>query len=789
MRKNLRLNALTRLAKVNEAVAVDIKKLKKNGINTDPFIKNVEMSNIPYTVNESYDILLLNDVVYSDVLESLRDLGVKRNLLSESVANGISKTGKSVNESAANRIVKRTVKKAIFEAYENVLNDCDGADCKPAKRRRSLKEEDVMDENVDLDINTKNIVRTQNATSQLKPMKMPVFMADDVINGCIVALGLTPQRDREVWMKSRGIKDIESLTSYLFNESRIKRFIRSKLNGWKGEDDRVTWVCNMAYFLYSEPNRKDELIANYLVKPILSELRSVLNGNNENAYPVKELSKQDMEHLRSLLERVIAKFYKDILDPESGYMTSNMKVIVKVLKKDIISANAKDSDSDYSWLYTANETNESARPFERKALPAMRTKGMSVNEASQLGEELLSKQELEKAQKQVDDIIEELKNEELDKRTAKKATTRLKKVKGLKQLKRVKHLINKLSKQYPDAKNLLTESVVSKVVNAIEGKRNYLNENMSINGNHISTYSLRELKECYSKVGKNVKALQSKIKEVSLNESYTAKDVRCLKEELKKQMALYYMLNEEISWKHVLLANGGFGNKPLNESDDEKDSKKEADDMGTSLDDLFNNIGDEIEDADKDSKDDEKKEDSDKKEDNDETAELDSVTITMSSKDAANGLKDALVEKGVPEDVIEVEEVETESDETNESVSYSKKFLRLFEDDEPDTDNDDVDTEESDEKDDDSNDTDKSDEDKQYNVTLTDTDYINTLKDVMVDEYGYNEDEFWDSIGGKPVDDEDDSDDDSEKDDKEDDEDKDDTSELDSIGADIFGDE
>ena len=195
---------------------------------------------------------------------------------------------------------------------------------------------------------------------------------------------------------------------------------------------------------------------------------------------------------------------------------------------------------------------------------------------------------------------------------------------------------------------------------------------------------------------------------------------------------------------------------------------------------------DNIEDAEGDE--DTKKEEKDTEDDD---VELDSITITMKSEDAANALKDALVEKGVPEDAIEVEAVEDEDEAKNESMKYSNKFMRLFEDEEI-SESDDEDTEDSsdnstEESSDESND---DSEDKSYNVTLTDTDYVNSLKDVMVDEYGYTEDEFWDSIGGKPVeDDEDEKSDEDKEDDDEKKDDEDDTSELDSIGADIFGDQ
>lgn len=428
--------------------------------------------------------------------------------------------------------------------------------------------------------------------------------------------------------------------------------------------------------------------------------------------------------------------------------------------------------------------------------------GTSLEESKK---ELDPKADLKKRQAELDKIVDEIKNDaNLDKKSAKKYTTRLKKIKDLKELKKAKMIVKKLSKLYPEAADLLNESMVLKIVNAVRGKKSVLNENLKINNFHISTYSLKELKECYSKVAKNINVLKRKLKKCSLNESYTASDIRKIKEELKKQTKLYGMLDEEISWKMLILQKGGLDNvRFLNEGEDSKEDKNtDEDSASTSLDDLFNNIGDDMEDdIDKEEKSDKKDED---KNDSDEDVELDSITITMKSEDAANGLKDALIEKGVPEDVIDIEEAEDEEDESkNESVKYSNKFMRLFEDEETDDsdnkDDEDDSDDSNDDNSDDSNDSNDSNndsdndntDDKAYNVTLTDTDYVNSLKDVMVDEYGYTEDEFWDSIGGKPIDDEDDSDKDKDKDDEDDsdnkDDEDDDTSELDSIGADIFG--
>lgn len=561
IKKNLRLKALQKAANINESIAIDLPLLKKNGINVNSFIKQIKAADAPYSISESYNFMLVDDVVYQDVLESLHDLGANSEILKKSVVNGMNNSRK-------------------VSRLEKQLNE-------------------AMDELVD-----------------------------------------------EAYDK-----------------------IQSKLN----------------------------------------EVKHFIDHPSKGR----------------ILRRT---------SPENANINSTVKKGHRVY---------------------------------------------NIDNTAKLGDIFKSAEDKAKAQKEVDDLIEEIKKEDFDKKAAKKATTRLKKIKGLKELKRVKSLIAKLSKKYPEAKNILTESNINKWRKALKEKRNYLNEDLIINNCHISSYSLKSLKESYNKVAKNIKALKAKIKTASLNESYTASDIRELKKQLKMQSALYYKLYEEINWKYLMLNKNGFA---LNESDDKEE--KNDDTASTSLDDLFNNIENEVEDSDENT---DSKEDDEKDSEGTE-AELDSVTITMSSEDAANGLKDALVEKGVPEDVIEVEEVKDEEDEAkNESLRYSKTFMRLFEDEEADTD----DNSDNDDNSDSNDNSDNEKSDNNWSVTLTDTDYINSLKDVMVDEYGYTEDEFWDSIGGKPVDSDDEEDkdsDDKKSDDKKSDNDNEESSELDSIGADIFGD-
>lgn len=414
-------------------------------------------------------------------------------------------------------------------------------------------------------------------------------------------------------------------------------------------------------------------------------------------------------------------------------------------------------------------------------------RGRSIKE----DESLKDKANRQKEQDKVDEIINSIKNTDLDKASAKKYTNKLSKLKQLKGLKNVKNLIAKLSKLYPEAKELLTESNMFKYIKAVRERRNYINENLVINGYKVSTYSLKELKEAYAKTENNLKSIKKMAATKTLNESIN--DLKELKAIYKKQKRLLNLLNEEIGYKEAIL---NIGLPSLSESD--KDEKKESnkDDAEFSLDAMFNDIENSVDDAEeKEEKDDSKGKKKESEEDEDEV-ELDSITITLASEDAANELKDALVDKGVPESAIEIEEVSDEEDEededgeeANEAYKFSNKFRRLFEDDEALDEDEEADTDddsEEDADDDSKEDTDDSEEaeDKQFTLTLTDTDYIDDLKDIMCDEYGYDEDEFWDAIGGEPVED-DEEDEDKEDEDKEDDEDN----SLETLGPDIFAEE
>ena len=743
MRKNsLRYKALKRCAQVNENVAVDLLKLKRAGVDVKNFVNQVENIDAPYSILENYNFMSIDDVDVHDIKESLMELGASRKLLSEAVFKH-NDTGDSYT------LVNRG---KWTDPYDE--NDPDGWN------KRRLERDKDIDTNLYYD-NTSISSESEEDRNIGKNIRKSVM-----------------QGDKEYYFL---FKWLPKLVGDIYNQvyTMIDKKVQGRWEdyiqpGWTWADWRSTISKEISPKYYKVVKQALRTIGGKYEKNYSRAWRDIFNDDKKYGLlkGVRDKLLYDLENFdteeRDVWHRLMSEGISQVIND-----------IYEYLKQESIDIESIDIDESCSFKNIRKMLRESKKELDPKA-------------------------DLKKRQAELDKIVEEIKNDtNLDKKSAKKYTTRLKKIKDLKDLKKAKAIVKKLSKLYPDAADLLNEATVLKFVNAVRGKKAVLNENLKINNFHISTYSLKELKECYNKVNKNIGTLKRRLKKSALNESYSASDIRKIKETLKKQTKLLGMLDEEISWKMLILQKGGLDNvRFLNEGDDSKKEEEKAEDAAsTSLDDLFNNIGDDMEDDIEKEESDDKKED---KNDSNEDVELDSITITMKSEDAANALKDALVEKGVPEDVIDIEETEEEEEDEskNESVKYSNKFMRLFEDEMTEDDEADNNKEESDDNnseedsDNDSNDDDSNDdnsEDKAYNVTLTDTDYVNSLKDVMVDEYGYTEDEFWDSIGGKPVDDEDnDSDDkDDEESDKDDsdnkDDEDDDTSELDSIGADIFG--
>ena len=361
----------------------------------------------------------------------------------------------------------------------------------------------------------------------------------------------------------------------------------------------------------------------------------------------------------------------------------------------------------------------------------------------------------------------------------------------------------------------LSESVASAALNKIkkENKENYLLEklgadkynkvmkslkegkktifgNTKINGKKISEYSTTELGNLLEKVSNQIKNLKNKIS-AGINESDELSEAE---KTLNLKNKIYGILDDEITYRNAI---------------------KEADDDTNSTDNMFRDLNpnatddtdskdESNEDKDADSKDDsdENKDSEEDKEnpDEDETVELSSIVVTLTDEDAANKLKDDLVNKGIPADDIEISKVEDEDEEKDEdsdkeseksdedkdtdedksdedkkeeSLNVNKSNSKMNEDDEnsDEKSDDDKDSDTDADKDDENKDEDKSDDStEQYKLTLTNTDYIDEFEDVLMDIYGFTKDEINDFIGGEIVKDDD-------NDEDKDDEDKDDSSE------------
>lgn len=336
-------------------------------------------------------------------------------------------------------------------------------------------------------------------------------------------------------------------------------------------------------------------------------------------------------------------------------------------------------------------------------------------------------------------------------------------------------------KEIMQLKESLGAEKFNMICEAMKSGKKTLYSKKTINGKNITEYSAKELLELLNTIKKQHTNLMKSYK--SLYESATKSTKRELRTAIENKERLMLILDEELTYRLTF--------KKLNKSkainEDEENPLKPLSVDPTDGD------------------------DTDETPDNDEEVELSRVVITVANQDAADELKQSLVDAGVPDDAIEFEtddetddsedsdDTDSEADENsdentdtddtadetpNESLHYNK-FKKLLEDDDPESDTADDSTddnakdgEDSDESSDDNSDDSSDSEDKPIKVVLTNTDYVNDLADVLNNEYGISKEEFEEMIGGQIVDDSDDSDDSDESsdsdDDKSDDENKDD---------------
>ena len=336
-------------------------------------------------------------------------------------------------------------------------------------------------------------------------------------------------------------------------------------------------------------------------------------------------------------------------------------------------------------------------------------------------------------------------------------------------------------KEIMQLKESLGAEKFNMICEAMKSGKKTLYSKKTINGKNITEYSAKELLELLNTIKKQHTNLMKSYK--SLYESATKSTKRELRTAIENKERLMLILDEELTYRLTF--------KKLNKSkainEDEENPLKPLPVDPTDGD------------------------DTDETPDNDEEVELSRVVITVANQDAADELKQSLVDAGVPDDAIEFEtddetddsedsdDTDSEADEnsdentdtddtadetSNESLHYNK-FKKLLEDDDPESDKADDSTddnakdgEDSDENSDDNSDDSSDSEDKPIKVVLTNTDYVNDLADVLNNEYGISKEEFEEMIGGQIVDDSEDSDDSDDSsdsdDDKSDDENKDD---------------
>lgn len=333
-------------------------------------------------------------------------------------------------------------------------------------------------------------------------------------------------------------------------------------------------------------------------------------------------------------------------------------------------------------------------------------------------------------------------------------------------------------KEIMQLKESLGAEKFNMICEAMKSGKKTLYSKKTINGKNITEYSAKELLELLNTIKKQHTNLMKSYK--SLYESATKSTKRELRTAIENKERLMLILDEELTYRLTF--------KKLNKS------KAINEDEENPLEPLS------VDPTDGDDKN-ESGEDTDETPDNDEEVELSRVVITVANQDAADELKQSLVDAGVPDDAIEFEtddetddsedsddtdseadeksdentDAEDTADETpNESLHYNK-FKKLLEDDDPESDKADDSTddnakdgEDSDASSDDNSDDSSDSEDKPIKVVLTNTDYVKDLADVLNNEYGISKEEFEEMIGGQIVDDSEDSDDSDESSDSDD---------------------
>ena len=373
----------------------------------------------------------------------------------------------------------------------------------------------------------------------------------------------------------------------------------------------------------------------------------------------------------------------------------------------------------------------------------------------------------------VKDIVRSARHVSLDESIINEAINKAKNEKSKKNINEKRATLAALKKS-------LGEDKFNTIVKALKEGKKTLYSKKSINGKSLNEYSSKELLYILNTVKAQHDALVKSYS--SLNESSTRSTKKELRDAIENKERLMDLLDEELTYR--LTVKKMLKEQETSNEDDENPLEPLS-----------------VDPTEEGSDDSEGSEDPEE----DEEVELSRVVITVANQEAADELKDAMVNAGIPEDAIEFEtesdedsedkdkdtdseeskddtegdseeSTKEESTESNESIHYNK-FKKLLEDEDADAPAEDS-TEDSTDDGDAENTEDSEDSEKEgdteatgeVKVVLTNTDYINDLADVLNNEYGITKEEFEEMIGGTIVDDEssddkegsDDSEDDSE---------------------------
>lgn len=344
------------------------------------------------------------------------------------------------------------------------------------------------------------------------------------------------------------------------------------------------------------------------------------------------------------------------------------------------------------------------------------------------------------------------------------------------------------AKEVDKFQKMLTE----KVNTHLKSGKAYLHENVSVKGVSFKDMTVFELKSLYDKTLAEKAELSKAIKN-TLNES----DFNATKVKLQKKNQLLNFIDEELTYRVVRqrclkhLTEGVELNEDGGEITDEELANLFGPGQGEEVQDDNTSNNDSNNEENKEENNDESSEENN--DDESEEVELSRIEITLKNREAAEDLKQACLDADIPEDAIEIEDVEEDDDENdeddadenneendseeeesdgseddsaNESIYYGNILKLINEGEIADADNADAEEQptddqaaEDDDQDADGDDAEENEEDGQVKFILTNTDYASNLLKVLDDQYGISKDEFEEMIGAEIVEDDEESDD------------------------------